>query len=159
MSDRDSYSEELRSILNQTRVEHEMLAYARDALVGALEWQTVGDTFTRKLSTLRFALKTYHEHLERVLAIEECDGYMLFVCDESPWLTERVDKLRAEHDEFRDEIKEVATQLERLMPTDHESLRLVTEQIRGLLCELSAHSERELALLQTAMNDDIGAAD
>ena len=159
MPDHESYAEELRPILNQTRVEHDMLAHARDALASTLDWQTVGETFTRKLSSLRFAVKAYHEHLERVLAIEECDGYIDFICEESPWLTERVNQLRAEHDDFRAEINEIATKLDRLLPTDHAALNAMSRRIQVLLEAFTNHSERELALLQTAMNDDIGAAD
>ena len=53
--DQSMNHEEVNPILNQSRVEQEMLANAKDGLLAALEWQTAGDTFTRKLSSLRFA--------------------------------------------------------------------------------------------------------
>ncbi len=151
--------EELRPIFNQTRIEHEMLSHAHEALVAAIEWQTVGDTFTRKLSSLRFAWMAYQQHLERVLAIEECDGYINFICDETPHLSDQVNVLRSEHDHFRDEMKVVATTLERLQPTDHVALQAVVQRIVDLLRGITDHSQREMALLQTALNEDLGTGD
>lgn len=160
MSETDpSYNEELRPIFNQTRVEHEMLGHAREALVAAIEWQTVGDTFTRKLSSLRYAWMAFQHHVERILAIEERDGYMDFIREESPHLTEKMEKLLIEHDFFRDEMQVISTTLERLLPTDHVALQAVVNQVVVLLRRFSDHSQQELTLLQTAVNEDLGVGD
>ena len=154
-----AHLEGLRPIYNQTRIEHAMLSHAREALIVAIEWQTIGETFTRKLATLRYAWMAYQQHVERVLAIEECDGYMNFVLEESPHLSGEVNRLRSQHDEFREEMHGISTKLERLMPTDHVALQAIVQQVVDLLRRFADHSQREISLLQSAMNDELGAVD
>lgn len=159
MSELGRLTDELRPIFNQTRVEHEMLARAQEALIVALNWETEGSTFTRKLSSVRFAAHTFQQHLERVIAIEEHDGYMNFVTEECPRLTEAVTRLNGEHCDFRNDMNSIMTSLERLLPTDHAGLASVRAEINGLLRRLADHSRREIELILSALNDDLGTGD
>ena len=146
-------------ILNQARVEQDMLANAKDGLSTALEWQTEGETFTRKLSSLRFAAQNYQSHLERSMAIEEHDGYMDYILEESPQYSKRITSLRKEHDEFRATMSEIMTKLERLAPTDHVGLQVIRQDVHALLRNYEAHNRREASLIQEAVLTDCGAAD
>ncbi|MCA9211980.1 MAG: hypothetical protein KDB27_02860 [Planctomycetales bacterium] len=149
----------LQPIYNQTCVEHTMINHAQDALITAMEWQTSGNTFTRKLSSIRFAWHILALHLDRIFAIEECDGYMTFVSERSPHQTEKILQLELEHDEFRDEMKSISATLERLLPTDHNALQTVVQRIKAMLQRFTNHSRHEIALIQAALNDDLGGSD
>lgn len=150
---------ELRPILNQSRVESQMLSLAQQGLTAALDWQTEGGTFTRKLSTLRFAAQTYQDHLERVLALEEHDGYMDVVLEECPHYDGKVNALRQEHDDFRQSLSGIVAKLDRLLPTDLNGLEEIRKEIQNLLAKIRSHSERETSLLQDSVLTDFGAAD
>ena len=149
----------VQPILNQTRVEQQMLSNVKEGLLVTLDWQTKGNTFTRKLSSLRFAARTYQEQLERALALEEHDGYMDFVLESCPHLSENVARLRAEHDEIRGSMTETMTKLERLMPNDHVGLKDLRQCMLDLLGKCDDHNRRETKLMQDALLIDDGCGD
>src|SRR5450631_3017505 len=88
-------------LAQQTLVEQNMLLLIIEGLRTTLAWEVQGDDFTRKLSTLRFISVSFQRHLERVLALEEYDGYMDLVLHASPQSGNNVDTLRQEHDHLR----------------------------------------------------------
>lgn len=152
-------TDDLRPIIMQAKVEQEMLAHARDGLRTALAWQTEGDTFTRKLSSVRFAARSYHAHLERVLSLEEYDGYMDVVVAEHPNWSEKVESLRSEHKSFRESWDDLLTKLDRLQPTNSDGFREIIGSIRELLKSFRSHNDRETKLIQDALNTDFGFGD
>src|SRR5947207_15996801 len=94
-------------LAQQTLVEHGLLLLLMEGLRNTLAWKVPGTDFARKLSTLRFITQSFQRHLERVLALEEYDGYMDLVLKESPQLGNVVDGLRQEHDQFRAEARHI----------------------------------------------------
>ena len=65
-----------QDVARQTQVEHEMLGHIMEALRTAAGWQVRGPDASRKLSTLRFVAGSFQRHLEHLLTLEECDGYL-----------------------------------------------------------------------------------
>src|SRR5437588_12488067 len=106
-----------QDVARQTQVEHEMLGHIMEALRTAAGWQVRGPDGSRKLSTLRFVAGSFQRHLERLLALEEDDGYMGLVRACAPWLGRATDALRAEHGRFRTEASRLVRRLERLPAT------------------------------------------
>ena len=152
-------SDLIRPILRQTEVEQQMLRNAKDGLLATLNWETTGDTFCRKLSSLRFAARTYRDHLERALANEEHDGYMEFAIELCPQFSEKIQRLRSEHNGLRDKLEVLITRLERLMPNDHAGLQQWRKGMLGLLQSYDEHSHRETCLIQDAFSIDFGGGD
>ena len=65
-----------QDIAEQTRVEQELLRHVMEGLRLSTTWQVLGPDASRKLSTLRFVTGSFQRHLERLLALEEYDGFM-----------------------------------------------------------------------------------
>src|SRR4051812_6360907 len=97
-------------LAQQTAVEHTLLQYLMEGLRTTIAWQHQGDG-VRKLSTLRFIGQSFQRHLERLLALEECDGYMDLVLQRNPQLRKTVDALREEHEFFRQSVRRIVLRL------------------------------------------------
>ncbi len=150
---------QVQPILTQTKIEHQMLNHAKDGLLATLDWKTEGDTFSRKLSSLRFAARSYHEHLERLLALEEHDGYMDMAAEACPHFLRRIKRLRQEHEKIRAAWDIIMTQLERLMPNDHDGLGNLRAAISDALGKYDDHCREETTLIQDALLTDYGCGD
>ena len=145
-----------QEVARQTQVEHDMLKHLVEGLRMAAGWQVQGQDASRKLSTLRFVLQSFQRHLERLLALEEDDGYMGLVRACAPWLGRTTDALRAEHGRFRTEASRLVQRLERLPATDLAGLGEFCDDLLVLLGEIGEHSDKEMALLQEAFDRDEG---
>jgi hypothetical protein len=143
-------------IAAQTRVEHELLHYLIQGLRSTVAWRVQEPNASRKLSTLRFVAQSFQRHLERLLALEEHDGYMGLLGDAVPRLARATDGLRAEHEQFRFEASGIVQQLERLPATDLASLEKVCDELLALIFRIDEHSKREIALLQETFSRDEG---
>jgi hypothetical protein len=64
-----------QDITQQTLLEQGMLYHLTDALRSVIDWKLHGADLSRKLSTLRFIAQSFQRHLERVMALEEYDGW------------------------------------------------------------------------------------
>jgi hypothetical protein len=140
----------------QALIEHGLLGHLVDGLRAALDWQTDGDDFGRKLSTLRFIGQSFQRHLERLLALEEYDGYLDDVAAASPRLGRQVDALRAEHDGLREDTRRAVHRLEQVSPSDGAEFAAICDDLAGLRDRVQEHSRQEVVLLQEAFDRDIG---
>ena len=145
-----------QDLAEQTRVEQELLRHVMEGLRLSTTWQVRGPDASRKLSTLRFVTGSFQRHLERLLALEEYDGFMdkVLVC--APHLGRATAALRGEHDGFRSEARRVVQQLERLPATDPAALEKVGGELVALLGRIEGHNRREMALLLEAFGRDEG---
>src|SRR6516164_7407448 len=144
-----------QDVAQQMQVEHGLLQH----LIGGLRaaaWPVPGPDASRKLSTLRFVAGSFQRHLERLLALEEYDGYLGLVRATSPRLVRAADALRAEHERFRAEARRLAQRLERLPGTGAAALAPVCADLLALLGQVEGHSEREMALVHEAFGQDEG---
>jgi hypothetical protein len=145
-----------QEVARQTQVEHEMLKHIMEGLRVTTGWQVHGPDASRKLSTLRFVTQSFQRHLERLLALEEHDGYMDLLATCEPRLSRAADVLRAEHEYFRAEARRMAHRLEQVTATDRAALGGVCDDLLALLRRIEEHSGKEIHLLQEAFGRDDG---
>ena len=144
------------SITEQMVVEHKMLKSIEDGLQQAIGLKPEGDTFARKLHSIHFIALSLQRHLDHLLRLEECDGYMDAVVNLCPQLGRRVDALRQEHHQFRKTTLQVLHGLETVAPTDQTTFRNVCDEALALLKKLDDHTSKEAELVQEAIGRDGG---
>jgi hypothetical protein len=140
----------------QALIEHDLLRHLVDGLRATLAWQTDGGDFTRKLSTVRFISQSFQRHLERLLALEESDGYLDDVAAISPRLGRQVDALRAEHDRLREAARRAVHRLEQVSSVDGAGFAGICDDLAALLDRVEGHSREEVMVLQETFDRDIG---
>jgi len=133
-----------------------MLTLLIEGLRNTLAWKVEGTDFTRKLSTLRFITHSFQRHLERVLALEEYDGYMDLVLQASPQQGNNVNVLKQEHQQFRKDASLIVHRFENVLPTDGGSFSRTCDELVDLLKRLEAHNKKEIELMQEAFDQDEG---
>jgi hypothetical protein len=144
-----------QDVAQQMQVEHGLLQHLIQGLREAAAWPVPGPDDSRKLSTLRFVAQSFQRHLERLLALEEDDGYLGLARACAPRLVRAADTLRAEHERFRAEAGRLVQRLDRLPGTD-AALAPVCADLLALLGRVESHSEREMALVHEAFGQDEG---
>ncbi len=144
------------SITEQMVVEHEVLKSIVDGLRQAIGMKSERNTFARKRHTIHFIALSLQRHLDHLLTLEECDGYMDAVVNLCPQLSRQVDALRQEHDQFRKASLQVVHGLETVAPTDQTTFRNVCDEALALLNKLDDHSRKEAELVQEAFGRDDG---
>jgi hemerythrin-like domain-containing protein len=147
---------ELDEIAKQAAIEHEMLKHIASALRATMQWEPASDDISRKLGSLRFISQSFGRHLDHVMVLEEYDGYMNVVTESYPEYTERTEKLRCDHDRFRDTLGRINYQLERLSPADVAAFQQTCASLAKLLEDINDHNQRETELIQEAFFDDVG---
>jgi hemerythrin-like domain-containing protein len=144
------------SISEQMVVEHEVLKSIEEGLRQAIGLKPERDTFARKLHTVHFIAQSLQRHLDHLLTLEECDGYMDAVVSLCPQLGRQVDALRQEHDQFRQASRQVVHDLETVAPTDQTVFRNVCDEALALLKKQDDHTRKEADLVQEAFDRDSG---
>jgi hemerythrin-like domain-containing protein len=137
-------------------MEHQILQHVKDALRITLAWETSAVGLARKVSSVQFTMQSLSRHLERVMALEEEDGYMTSVRELKPNLYDRARSLRSEHQEFRQAVQRLLPALEKTNPRDEASFAQVCGDLGAFLDRIDRHDKQETDLLQTAFYDDIG---
>lgn len=145
-------------IAKQMVVENSLMKYLIEGMRHMLAWKTDGPEFARKLSTFRFIAGSFQRHLERLLNLEERDGYMKIVLEEkpNPNMAEAVAALKQEHGEFRKAIERILERLEKVTPSDHATLSSIEGDVNRLLDQFQAHTTKEADLMQEAFERDDG---
>jgi hemerythrin-like domain-containing protein len=145
-----------QDIAQQISIENGMLKHITEALRLAVGWQMQENDLSRKLSTVRFISQSLQRHLEHLMTLEEHDGYMDMVVEQTPHLARLVDGLRKEHDQLRRVVNRLVHRLERASPSDHDEVDRLCEELIELVDKLDEHNKKETALLQEAMARDGG---
>jgi len=145
-----------RSQANVAWMEHQILDHVKKALRVTLDWQVPAVGLSRKLSSVQFTLQSFQRHLERLMDIEEQDGYMVLVVETKPHLSVRVERLEHDHDEFRREIRYLLPEVEALSGYSNEEIEAVCEEISALLEHVDRHDMEEIELLQETLLFDEG---
>ena len=144
------------AIPQQVLVEHQTLAYVTSALRATMGWKYQGTDLSRKLASLRFVGQSFQRHLKHLMELEEENGYMAVVLADRPELTDEVEALRQEHDQFRKRLNRILSRLRRVEPTDHAAFTKISDDLTALLEHLDEHSRKEIDLLQHALLEDEG---
>ena len=145
-----------RSQANVAWMEHQILDHVKEALRVTLSWQVPAVGLSRKLSSVQFTLKSFQRHLERLMDIEEQDGYMDVVAETKPHLSSRVERLEHDHDQFRREIRHLLPTVESLSEYSEEEIDTVCDEIIALLEDVDRHDKEEIELIQETLLFDEG---
>ncbi len=145
-----------RSQANVAWMEHQILDHVKQALRVTLDWQVPAVGLSRKLSSVQFTLKSFQRHLERLMEIEEEDGYMVLVAETKPHLSCRIERLENDHEKFREEIKHLLPEVEALSEYEGEAFESKCEEIYALLKNIDRHDIEEIELLQETLLFDEG---
>src|SRR5262249_11698601 len=138
------------NVVRQTQVEKKLLKFLTEGVKNTLAWKIQGEDLSRKLSTLKFITRSFKSHMERLMDLEERDGYMDIVVEKHPHLCKSVDALRAEHDSFRQGICRLVQDLDRVLPTDQNTLTRICDQTTVLLKNVDEHNRKEADIFQEA---------
>lgn len=145
-----------KSQANTACLEHEILNHIKQALRVTLGWKVPREGVSRKLSSIQFTLKSFQRHLERLMTIEELDGYMSFVEEIKPNMHFRVDRLKRDHHRFRKSLEVLLPRVESLSEYDGEEINAACAEICDLLDRIDRHDREEIELLQDSMWLDEG---
>lgn len=137
-------------------MEHQILEHIKGALRVTVDWEAPVVSVARKKSSVRFAFQSFCRHLERMMDIEEEDGYLLEVPQEKPYLSDRVIRLLEDHVRFRLQITELSPELEALPDWKETEFELLCDKIRTLLDDVDRHDHEEVDLLQETLGYDEG---
>lgn len=144
---------------SQTWMEHQALEHIKRALRVTLDWETPAISFQRKRQSVTFATESFARHLERLMKIEEEDGYMRMVVDAKPNKACRIADLRDDHTRFRRSVELLLIELDELGDWQESEFEAICERVSALLAEVDRHDCDEVRLLQDALLLDEGVGD
>lgn len=136
--------------------EQQIFSHIKQALRVMVEWRAPTVSQGRKRSSVRFALRSFCRHLERLMNFEEEGGYLPTVVTARPNWEHRVDLLRAEHQKLRDHIHRLSPQIDDEGVWQSERFDSACLAIRELLAEVDRHDRDEITLLQETLTMDEG---
>ena len=142
--------------VNAAWMEHQILDHIKQAMRVTLDWKVPSVGMRQKLSSMQFTLKSFQRHLERLMSMEEQDGYMLLVAETKPNLSVRVERLAADHQNFRSSIEHLLPEIEALSEYNSEGFEGICQQIYDLLNRVDQHDHEEIELLNDAFLCDEG---
>ena len=145
-----------QAIFQQNSVESGAISHLSDAIRSAITWPFPRKQPGRKVATVRYLCQMYRQTLERVMAIEENDGYMDAVRDSDIRFDDKMDQLRREHNVIRASWQEIMPQLERISPSNEPEFELICDHIVSLLGQVEQHLQREADLIAEAALVDLG---
>jgi hypothetical protein len=146
----------MNDLAQQTQVENGMLKCLVEGLRNTLAWEVQGNDFARKLSTLRFIAHSFQRHMERLMTLEEHEGYMDVVLETNPNLEKTVEALKQEHDYFRKSIREIIQGLDHVSPSDQATFSRLCGDMAALLKKLDKHDGKEADIVQEAFKREPG---
>ena len=76
---------------------------------------------------------------------------MVRIITTRPHLSEQVETLRHQHDEFREILREIIIGLERVTTGEVQQFSLLCDRLKDLLAKLDEHSKQEIDLIQEAL--------
>ena len=144
------------SLAGQCQSEHETLKNIKDALRATLAWSAPDIGGSQRHASVLFIIRALQRHLERQLALEEQGGYLeTIVEEEKPNLVTHAQRLREEHQEFRESLRTLLPRFERASAQERRFERLADE-VMALLERLEKHESEEADLLQEVFLTDEG---
>ncbi len=147
---------ETQSSLNAAWMEHQILDHIKKALRVTLDWKVPSVGAHQKLSSMHFTLQSFQRHLERLMSMEEENGYLLLVAESKPNLSTRVERLASDHQTFRESIDHLLPEMETLSSYDSEHFDRICNEVYSLLESVDQHDHDEIELLNDAFLCDEG---
>ena len=127
-----------------------------EGLQDILAWKRQGDDLCRKLSSLAIVARTFQSQMESLMTTEEGDGYMDIVLKEQPDLSNAVEVLRQDHDEFREELGLALSRLAQFPSKSQICLTQICANMTEWLRKLDDDSEIESDNFHEAFERDEG---
>lgn len=143
-------------LIQQTKVESRALEHVTQALEVMIGWAVDADGFARKLSSVRFFTVQYQQHLERLFALEEIDGYMESISRFNPDLAHQVADLKRDHEQLRAGVRKIVVRLDLATPENVAEFDATCFDVRTTINQVLEHLRREQDLLVEAFNQDTG---
>lgn len=143
-------------LIQQTKVESQALEHITRALEVMVGWGVDGGGYARKLSSVRFFTVLYQQHLERLFALEEIDGYMDSISRFNPELAGQVDDLKQDHEQLRASVRRIVVRLDLASSTNLPEFDATCFELRTTINQVLEHLHREQDLLVEAFNRDSG---
>ncbi|MEX0586874.1 MAG: hypothetical protein WD176_09525 [Pirellulales bacterium] len=140
----------------QCLVEHQIIQHVKEALRLTLAWEVDAVGAARKLSSIQFTMQSLFRHLDRLMKIEEEDGYLSAVAERKPNLAIQVGELAGDHGLFRAEMERIEPVAMNTPSDDLVAMNDVCAQLHDLLGRLDVHDQAESDLLQAAFADEEG---
>ena len=125
-------------------------------LQNTLAWKVQGDDLCRKLSSLKIITRSFQNHMECMMTMKEQDGYLENVLEIRPNLSNAVDVLRQEHDEFLEELGVVLYRLEHISLKNQKCLTQLCDDMTEMLKKLDGHKKSERDLFHEAFEREEG---
>lgn len=145
-----------QSLTNACWMEHKILEHVKAALRLTLDWEVPAVGMSRKLSSVRFTLKSFERHLQRLMRLEESGGYMDTVGESKPNMQQQAESLLTDHDDFRRSLESIVPALDALGNDEKQQFEATCQEIRALLDRVDEHDRKEVDLLQEALLSDEG---
>lgn len=145
--------------VGQSWMEHQSLEHIKRALRVTINWTAPAISYGRKRSSVTFAMECFARHLNRLMLIEEEDGYMLMVAEAKPNKSKRIATLHDDHTRFRRVVAKLSDELNELDEWQEAEFQRICADIGCLLDEVDEHDRAEVRLLQDAMLLDEGVGD
>ncbi len=145
-----------RSEGNAAWMEHQILDHVKQALRVTLHWRTPSVGLPRKLSSVRFTLQSFLRHLERLIDMEEQDGYMVVVSELKPNMQHWIEQLQHDHVQFRQQSKQLLQEVEEISEYQCEQFDQACQKIEDFLACVDQHDKKEIQLLQETLLCDEG---
>ncbi|MFH1746667.1 MAG: hemerythrin domain-containing protein [Planctomycetota bacterium] len=98
-------------------------------------------------------------HFQRMMIIEEEDGYLLPVIEVRPTLAKQVELLQREHHELRHLTEELQRTVKSLKPDENLLIRDCCTRLQIFLGHVDRHEQHENHIVLYTLSQDIGASD
>ena len=145
-----------RALAQASCMEHQILDHVKSALRVTLGWKAPSIALPRKVSSVQFTAKSLMRHLQKMMELEEQEGYMAVVREQKPHLEHKVRKLERQHQAFRQMIEELSPEVASLTALPEEQFSAVCGRIAELLDQVDEHDVEEIELLQETLLCDEG---
>ena len=145
-----------RAAAQASCLEHQILDHVKQALRVTLQWKAPAFGLSRKISSVQFTTKSFMRHLERMMELEEVEGYMDAVRQQKPNMEQRVERLERQHEEFRELIEELKPEVAVLNVLPAARAQVICHRLVDLLNRVDQHDLEEIELLQQALVCDEG---
>lgn len=151
-----SMRNDARAAAQASCLEHQILDHVKQALRVTLQWKAPAFGLSRKISSVQFTTKSFMRHLERMMELEEEEGYMDAVRQQKPNMQHRIERLERQHEEFRELIEELKPEVAVLNVLPAARAQVICHRLVDLLNRVDQHDLEEIELLQQALVCDEG---
>lgn len=142
----------------QIEIELKILLHIEESLRVALQWMTRDRGNSRKISTIRFAARSFERHLTRTRVLADLGGYLRTVTARRPHFDSQVKALRKTRAALQTEFEHIVLQLEYVSSDDPSAVQQVCSELEHYLDNLKAHGQKEMELVQHSYTQEEGGS-